>query len=82
MQGRQAAGEVGTGEKEIRVPLSEERVRVEKNPVVKEEVRVGKKQVQDTKRIDDTFRHEELRAEREGEAETPSSIKKKDERVA
>jgi uncharacterized protein (TIGR02271 family) len=33
-------GEIGT-DQEIRVPLSEERVRVEKQPVVKEEVRVG-----------------------------------------
>jgi uncharacterized protein (TIGR02271 family) len=63
---REAAGEVGSGEKEVRVPLSEERVQVEKKPVVNEEVRVGKRQVQETKRVSDTVRHEELREEHEG----------------
>jgi uncharacterized protein (TIGR02271 family) len=44
--GREATGaRVGSGEKEIRVPLSEERVHVEKKPVVKEEIQVGKRQV-------------------------------------
>jgi uncharacterized protein (TIGR02271 family) len=61
------AAQVGSGEKEIRVPLTEERVNVEKKPVVTEEVRVGKKQVQDTKRVTDTVRHEELRSDQEGE---------------
>ena len=65
--GREATGaEVGVGEKEIRVPLSEERVRVEKKPVVNEEIQVGKRQVQDTKRVTDEVRHEELRSETEG----------------
>jgi uncharacterized protein (TIGR02271 family) len=66
-QGREASGQVGSGEKEIRVPLSEERVHVEKKPVVSEEVRVGKRQVQDTKRVSDSVRHEELRSEHEGD---------------
>ena len=65
-QGRDASGQVGTGEKEIRVPLSEERVNVEKKPVVTEEVRVAKRQVQDTKRVSDTVKHEELRGEHDG----------------
>ncbi len=64
-QGREADGQIGTGEKEIRVPLSEEQVRVEKKPVVNEEVRVGKRQVQETKRVSDTVRHEELKTEHE-----------------
>jgi uncharacterized protein (TIGR02271 family) len=62
--GREASGtQVGSGEKEVRVPLTEERVHVEKKPVVNEEVHVGKRQVQDTKRVSDTVRHEELRTE-------------------
>lgn len=65
-EGRQATGQIGSGEKEVRVPLSEERVSVEKRPVVNEEVRVGKKQVQDTKRVSDSVRHEELRTDVEG----------------
>jgi len=65
--GREATGAgVGSGEKEIRVPLSEERVRVEKKPVVNEEVHVGKRQVAETKRVADQVRHEELRTETEG----------------
>ena len=46
----QVTGEIGRDE-EIRVPLSEERVRVEKQPVVNEEVRVGKRQVQSNKEV-------------------------------
>jgi len=67
--GQSANGEIGTGE-EIRVPLSEERVRVEKQPVVTEEVRVGKRQVQGSKQVSDQVRHEELRVDKEGEVNT------------
>ena len=67
--GREAPGRVGSGEKEIRVPLSEERVHVEKKPVVNEEVHVGKREVQDTKRVSDQVRHEELRTETEGDVD-------------
>lgn len=72
VQDKETSGQVGVGEKEIRVPLSEEQVRVEKKPVVNEEVRVGKRQVQDTKRVSDTVRHEELRTEREGDVNDDS----------
>lgn len=64
---REAAGQVGTGNSEIRVPLTEERVRVEKKPVVNEEVSVGKRAVQDTKHVSDEVRHEELKVDKEGE---------------
>jgi uncharacterized protein (TIGR02271 family) len=61
----QVTGEIGR-DQEIRVPLSEERVRVEKQPVVNEEVRVGKRQVQSNQQVSDKVRHEELRVEKEG----------------
>ena len=48
---------------EIRIPLTEEHVRVEKTPVVKEEITVGKRQVQGTERVQDTVRREEARIE-------------------
>lgn len=48
---------------EIRVPLSEETVRVEKEPVVREEVLVGKREVSDVTRLEDDVRHEELRVD-------------------
>ena len=54
-------------EKEIRVPLTEEQVRVEKKPVVTEEVRVGKRQVQNTEKVADSVRHEEVRIEKDGD---------------
>ncbi len=59
-------GEIGS-DKEIRVPLSEERVQVEKKPVVTGEVRVGKRQVQDTKTVSDEVRHEEVKMDKEGD---------------
>jgi uncharacterized protein (TIGR02271 family) len=48
---------------EIRVPLSEETVRLEKQPVVREEVLVGKREVADVARVSDDVRHEELRVD-------------------
>ena len=50
-------------QKEIRIPLSEERVRVEKQPIVTEEVVVGKRQVTDVERVGGEVRHEELRVD-------------------
>jgi len=63
-----ATGEIGT-DKEIRVPLSEERVSVEKKPIVNEEVRVGKRQVQDNRQVTSEVRREELRVDREGDVQ-------------
>jgi len=51
---------------EIRVPVTEERVDVEKRAVVTEEVNIGKRQVQETQHVTDTVRHEEARIEQEG----------------
>jgi uncharacterized protein (TIGR02271 family) len=56
------AGEIGKDE-EIRVPLTEERARVEKQPVVNEEVRIGKRAVQSTEKVSGEVRHEELRVD-------------------
>jgi uncharacterized protein (TIGR02271 family) len=67
VSGRQADAGVGTNE-EIRIPVSEEQVRVEKTPVVKEEVTLGKRRVQDTERVRDTVRREEARIEETGDA--------------
>lgn len=76
------AGEIGS-EKEIRVPLSEERVRVEKQPVVTGEVRVGKREVQDTKTISDQVRHEEVKLDKEGDVDIEDTkLKNKDKRIA
>jgi uncharacterized protein (TIGR02271 family) len=70
--GQPVSGGIGR-DQEIRVPLSEERVHVEKQPVVNEEVRVGKRQVQTSQQVSDKVRHEELRVDKEGEVETEES---------
>jgi uncharacterized protein (TIGR02271 family) len=53
------------GEK-ISVPLSEEKVNVEKVPVTTEEVRVGKREVTENRQITDTVRREQAHIENEG----------------
>ena len=78
---RRAQGEIGS-EPEIRVPVSEERARVEKQPIVSEEVRVGKRKVQDTQRVSDDVRHEELRVEKEGDVEVDTRAGQKGKKPA
>jgi uncharacterized protein (TIGR02271 family) len=65
--GRPASGDIGKDD-EIRVPLTEEKVRVDKTPVVREEITVGKRQVQETQKVQDTVRREEARIEETGRA--------------
>jgi uncharacterized protein (TIGR02271 family) len=67
-QGQPAAGsDIRAGE-EVRIPVKEEQVQVEKKPVVKEEVSVGKRKVQQTERVSGTVRKEEVKVEQEGDA--------------
>ena len=65
--GERGEGPIGEGE-EVRIPLMEEEVRVEKTPVVREEVSLRKRQVEDTERVSETVRREEARIESEGDA--------------
>jgi len=53
---------------DLRVPVMEEEVHIEKQPVVKEEVRVSKREVEDTKQVGGTVRKEEIKVEKEGKA--------------
>jgi uncharacterized protein (TIGR02271 family) len=55
-------------DEEIRIPVMEEEVRVEKTPVVKEEVTLSKRQVQETRKVSDTVRREEARIEKTGDS--------------
>jgi uncharacterized protein (TIGR02271 family) len=48
------------GEREIRIPLSEERASIDKSTVVRENVSVGKKAVEDVRDLTGEVRHEEL----------------------
>ena len=66
--GQASTGDIRTGE-EIRIPVREEQVTIEKTPVVKEEVHVGKRQVQETKQVSGTVRKEEVRVEEKGDVD-------------
>ncbi len=57
---------LGEDNGEIRVPLMEEEAHLEKTPMVTEEIHIRKREVQETKHLSDTVRHEELRAEQQG----------------
>lgn len=59
-----ANGTIGEGET-IRVPLNEERISVEKRNVVSEEVTIGTREVQETRKVDETVRREELRTDKQ-----------------
>jgi len=73
--GHQAStGDIRPGE-EIRIPVKEEQVRVEKEAVVKEEVKVGKRKVQDTETVGGTVRKEEVRVEQEGDVNVRGDTK-------
>jgi len=65
-EGQPVTGNIGEGE-EVRVPVTRERVEVDKQPVVREEVSVGKREVTETERVEADVRREEARVEREGD---------------
>lgn len=58
-----------TADETIRVPVHEERVDVDKQRVVYEEVGIGKRTTQDTQRVSDTVRREELRTDKDGDVD-------------
>ena len=58
---------IGEQSETYRVPVSEERVDVEKQPVVREELGIGKRTTQDTEQVKDTVRREEAHVERTGD---------------
>jgi uncharacterized protein (TIGR02271 family) len=66
VSGRASGGDIRA--EEIRIPVKEEKVRVGKETVVKEEVNVGKRKVRDNKTVSADVRSEELVVESEGEA--------------
>jgi uncharacterized protein (TIGR02271 family) len=52
---------------EILIALHEERAVVTKEPVVREEIRVGKKEISSVETFDEQVRHEELNVEKGAE---------------
>jgi uncharacterized protein (TIGR02271 family) len=57
---------------ELRIPVREEQVNVTKDAVVTEEVKVGKRVVQDTEQVSGQVRKEEVRIEKEGDVDVHS----------
>jgi len=62
------AGDLREGE-EIRIPVREEQVNVTKEAVVTEEVKVGKRVVQDTEHVSGQVRKEEVKVEQTGDVD-------------
>jgi len=67
-----SAGEITEGQ-EVRIPVMEEQANVQKQAVVKEEVNVGKRVVQDTERVGGEVRKEHVRVEKQGDVEVHGS---------
>ena len=63
-----SGGDIGEGE-EVRIPVREEQVNVSKDAVVTEEVKVGKRVVQDTERVSGQVRKEEVKVEQKGDVD-------------
>lgn len=74
VSGSACSSDIKAGE-EIRIPVKEEQVNVQKETVLKEEVSVGKRKVQDTKQVSGTVRKEEVRVEREGDVDVQGNTK-------
>jgi uncharacterized protein (TIGR02271 family) len=66
---RKPSGTISEGE-EIRVPVTEEQIHIEKEVVPTEEVEVGKRKVHDTETVTTPVRREEVKIEEEGETRT------------
>ncbi len=60
VEGRERASEDEIGDDEIRVPVIEEEIVVEKRPVVKEELRIRKDVVEDEEIVEEDVRKEEV----------------------
>ena len=64
VEGRAPQPDARIGEGEFRVRLSAEQVSIEKHAVVREEVRLGTREVRETQHVEGEVRREEARLER------------------
>jgi len=74
--GHVASGNIQAGQ-EIRIPVREEQVNVQKNMVTKEEVRVGTRKVEDTKHVSEDLRKEDIKVETQGKVDVHDKNKRK-----
>jgi len=77
--GKASNQEIGAGE-QIRIPVNEEEVDVEKVAAVKEEVSVGKRKVQGTETVSGNVRKEQMKVEEKGNPKVQDQ-KTEDEKV-
>lgn len=61
--------EILHGQKQLRIPISKERVIVRKEPAVAEVVKIQRRKIGETKHISTTVKHEELRVSKEGDVQ-------------
>jgi uncharacterized protein (TIGR02271 family) len=73
VSGQVAATDAAFRGEEIRIPLSEERASVTKEAVVRDEVRVGKKQITDVETLSEQVRSEELKVDEDASNTVKSS---------
>ena len=64
-----ASGPIGENE-QVRIPLSEEQVDVEKRTVATEQVTVGKRVKEDEEHVDATIRKEDIKVDKKGRTDT------------
>ena len=74
--GQTARGRTELKDDEIRMPVTEEEVVVEKRPVVKEEIVVRKRDVADTEMVDERVRKEHVDVETRGDVESDRNRKR------
>ncbi|HVJ48863.1 YsnF/AvaK domain-containing protein [Desulfitobacterium sp.] len=67
-----------TDEETIRIPVSEERVEVDKRTVVSGEISAHKRDVEDTKHIDETLKREEARVNKIGNPDLVDEVTDQD----
>ena len=65
--GREVSADALDEDEEIRIPVMEEEVEVQKRARVREEVSIGKRPVEETRNVSETVRREEARVESQGD---------------
>jgi len=75
--GHQVSGQGIREGEEIRIPVREEQVHVVKEPVVKEEITVGKREIHETEHVAGEVRKEEVHVEKTGKADVKQKGQRK-----
>ena len=74
VHGKASTSDIRAGE-EVRIPVKEEKVKVEKEAVVTEEVNVGKRQVTENQQVGGTVRKEKVHVEEKGDVDVKNRRK-------